>query len=74
MSSYRYQKTKKPSSSLTAEIRSLVYFRMLLERMGFRIMLLKGGSVGSTVMVEHRQHGFCGITPKPITLPTPVEK
>jgi hypothetical protein len=41
MSSDTYQKTIKPSSSLKAESRSLIYLRMLLERMGFRIILLK---------------------------------
>jgi hypothetical protein len=25
-------------------------------------------------MVEHRQHGFCGIIPKPITLTALAEK
>ena len=52
----------------------LIYLRILLERVGFRIIPLKKGYFESTVMVEYRQHGFCEVLPKPVTLTDLAEK
>ncbi len=63
-----YQETKKTICIADDSESFLFYLRILLERLGFRIIPLKSGSLESTVAVEYGKHGFCGVHPKSITL------
>lgn len=74
MNSDMCQEIIKPSSSLTVAGRSSSISKSFSNAGYFASYRRKSGSLESTMMVDYRQHGFCEILPKPITLPTLAEK